>query len=46
MFKVVLPKCKDKKFPKSCAGFGFVQYKTEEDADKALVSQTFYFFFR
>ncbi|GMR36901.1 hypothetical protein PMAYCL1PPCAC_07096, partial [Pristionchus mayeri] len=34
--EVVLPKCKDKKFPKSCAGFGFVQYKTEEDADKAL----------
>ncbi|GMS84571.1 hypothetical protein PENTCL1PPCAC_6746, partial [Pristionchus entomophagus] len=34
--EVVLPKCKDKKFPNSCAGFGFVQYKTEEEAEKGL----------
>ncbi|GMT15044.1 hypothetical protein PFISCL1PPCAC_6341, partial [Pristionchus fissidentatus] len=34
--EVVLPKCKDKRFPDSCAGFGFVQYKTEEEADKGL----------
>ncbi|VDM96442.1 unnamed protein product [Thelazia callipaeda] len=32
----VLPKCKDKRFPNSCAGFAFVQFQKRADAVKAI----------
>ena len=34
--EIVLPKCKDARYPDSCAGFGFVQYKVKKDAENAL----------
>uniref|UniRef100_A0A914WZY8 RRM domain-containing protein n=2 Tax=Plectus sambesii TaxID=2011161 RepID=A0A914WZY8_9BILA len=33
--EIVLPKCKDPRYPNSCAGFGFVQYKGQEAANAA-----------
>lgn len=36
MFEIVLPKCKDKKYPNSCAGYAFIQYKVRESAEKAI----------
>uniref|UniRef100_A0A915Q836 RRM domain-containing protein n=1 Tax=Setaria digitata TaxID=48799 RepID=A0A915Q836_9BILA len=34
--EIVLPKCKDKRFPNSCAGFAFIQFRKRQDAVKAL----------
>ncbi|VDN26367.1 unnamed protein product [Gongylonema pulchrum] len=34
--EIVLPKCKDSRFPDSCAGFAFIQFKKRPDAIKAL----------
>ncbi|VDN55480.1 unnamed protein product [Dracunculus medinensis] len=31
--EIVLPKCKDKRFPQSCAGFAFVQFARKKDAE-------------
>uniref|UniRef100_A0A0N5ATW9 RNA-binding protein 28 n=1 Tax=Syphacia muris TaxID=451379 RepID=A0A0N5ATW9_9BILA len=36
--EIVLPKCKDKRYPDSCAGFAFVQFKNRQDAVKAVES--------
>ncbi|EFO26863.1 hypothetical protein LOAG_01611, partial [Loa loa] len=34
--EIVLPKCKDKRFPNSCAGFAFIQFRKRQDAVKAI----------
>lgn len=34
--EIVLPKCKDKRFPDSCAGFAFIQFRKRQDAVKAM----------
>lgn len=34
--EIVLPKCKDKRFPQSCAGFAFVQFARKKDAENAF----------
>ncbi|CAJ0932393.1 unnamed protein product, partial [Mesorhabditis belari] len=32
--EIVLPKCKDERYPNSCAGFAFIQFKDRETATK------------
>ncbi|KAL3994153.1 RNA recognition motif family protein [Acanthocheilonema viteae] len=34
--EIVLPKCKDKRFPNSCAGFAFIQFRKRQDAMKSI----------
>ncbi|VDM10833.1 unnamed protein product [Wuchereria bancrofti] len=34
--EIVLPKCKDKRFPNSCAGFAFIQFRKRQDAVEAI----------
>ncbi|MCP9261295.1 RNA-binding protein 28 [Dirofilaria immitis] len=34
--EIALPKCKDKRFPNSCAGFAFIQFRKRQDAVKAI----------
>ncbi|VDK84725.1 unnamed protein product [Litomosoides sigmodontis] len=34
--EIVLPKCKDKRFPNSCAGFAFIQFQKRHDAVKSI----------
>lgn len=34
--EIVLPKCKDKRFPNSCAGFAFIQFQKRSDAVKSI----------
>ncbi|KAI6197155.1 hypothetical protein M3Y94_01190800 [Aphelenchoides besseyi] len=39
--EIVLPKCKDARFPDSCAGFGFVQYNSRNVAREAVEKLNF-----
>uniref|UniRef100_A0A1I7ZFK4 RNA-binding protein 28 n=1 Tax=Steinernema glaseri TaxID=37863 RepID=A0A1I7ZFK4_9BILA len=39
--EVAIPPCKDKRFPKSCAGFGFVNFVKKSDAAKAIEQLNF-----
>ncbi|KAH7722770.1 Protein RBM-28 [Aphelenchoides avenae] len=41
VLEVVLPKCKDKRFPDSCAGFAFVQYASKGSAENAKKTANF-----
>ncbi|VIO93281.1 RNA-binding protein, putative [Brugia malayi] len=34
--EIVLPKCKDKRFPNSCAGFAFIQFRKRQNAMEAI----------
>ncbi|MFH4980841.1 hypothetical protein AB6A40_007550 [Gnathostoma spinigerum] len=34
--ELILPPCKDERFPDSCSGFAFIQFQKKEDAKKAL----------
>ncbi|VDK44686.1 unnamed protein product [Anisakis simplex] len=36
--EIVLPPCKDPKYPNSCAGFAFVQFKTRDTAEAFMQS--------
>jgi RNA recognition motif-containing protein len=38
---VQLPKCKDPRFPKSCAGFAFIQYSGRNSARQAIEELNF-----
>uniref|UniRef100_A0A1I8AY80 RNA-binding protein 28 n=1 Tax=Meloidogyne hapla TaxID=6305 RepID=A0A1I8AY80_MELHA len=35
ILEINLPKCRDRRFPTSCAGFCFIQFKRRADAEKA-----------
>ncbi|CAD5211320.1 unnamed protein product [Bursaphelenchus okinawaensis] len=39
--EIQLPKCKDKKYPNSCAGFGFIQFGARESARNAVEKLNF-----
>ena len=41
MIEVNLPKCKDKRYPNSCAGFCFVQFARRCDAESAQKALNF-----
>ncbi|CAG9539366.1 unnamed protein product [Cercopithifilaria johnstoni] len=36
LIEIVLPKCKDKRFPNSYAGFAFIQFQKRQDAVKSI----------
>ena len=39
--EIRLPKCKDKRYPDSCAGFCFIQFARKADAEKARTELNF-----
>lgn len=41
ILEIHLPKCKDQRFPNSCAGFCFIQFSSRKDAQKAIKELNF-----
>lgn len=41
LLEVVLPKCRDPKYPQSCAGYAFLQFKTRKEAEGAKEAMNF-----